>query len=270
MAERVTVEHNGELVTLEVPDGTSDEQIKSFLGGQSKPKQETPSSIPAALGSAATALKAGLGPVIPEGMPGQIASKIGQTIGQVTPSGVARGAIDLGLMAHGQAPWGTILKNALPEAKSMWNQPIADSMNKYIDVAKAVPGQVANAGKELGGMVGRGALKAIGPAAAAYEGYQAVNQARQGDYPGAAISGASALSALHPLGLIAQPGLAMMRNANENFRQQTPQQQNESAMAALSGTAPGMAGEYTSASQTDDGITRLIRIAAAKKALASQ
>jgi len=33
MAERVTVEHNGEMITLEVPDGTTDEEITSFLTG---------------------------------------------------------------------------------------------------------------------------------------------------------------------------------------------------------------------------------------------
>ena len=44
MAERVTVEQNGERITLEVPDGTSDEQIQSFLSGgapSSTPKQTT-------------------------------------------------------------------------------------------------------------------------------------------------------------------------------------------------------------------------------------
>ena len=40
MAERVTVEHNGEMITLEVPDGTTDEEITSFLTGQSSTKQE--------------------------------------------------------------------------------------------------------------------------------------------------------------------------------------------------------------------------------------
>jgi len=34
MTERVTVEYNGELVTVDVPDGTTDDQIKSYLAGQ--------------------------------------------------------------------------------------------------------------------------------------------------------------------------------------------------------------------------------------------
>ena len=32
--ERVTVEQNGERFTLEVPEGTTDEQVKSFLTQQ--------------------------------------------------------------------------------------------------------------------------------------------------------------------------------------------------------------------------------------------
>lgn len=40
MAERVTVEHNGEMITLEVPDGTTDEEIKSFLTGSTTEKKE--------------------------------------------------------------------------------------------------------------------------------------------------------------------------------------------------------------------------------------
>ena len=40
--ERVTVEQNGERFTLEVPEGTSDEQITSFLTQQNQPTQQTP------------------------------------------------------------------------------------------------------------------------------------------------------------------------------------------------------------------------------------
>jgi hypothetical protein len=34
MTERVTVEYNGELITVDVPDGTTDEQIRAQLAGQ--------------------------------------------------------------------------------------------------------------------------------------------------------------------------------------------------------------------------------------------
>ena len=38
MTERVTVEYNGELVTVDVQDGTTDEQIKSYLGNDTQTK----------------------------------------------------------------------------------------------------------------------------------------------------------------------------------------------------------------------------------------
>jgi hypothetical protein len=40
MTERVTVEQNGERFTLEVPDGTSDNDIQSFLTQQTQPNKE--------------------------------------------------------------------------------------------------------------------------------------------------------------------------------------------------------------------------------------
>lgn len=43
MAERVTVEHNGEMITLEVPDGTTDEEITSFLTGSTAEKKQATS-----------------------------------------------------------------------------------------------------------------------------------------------------------------------------------------------------------------------------------
>lgn len=44
--ERVTVDHNGEHITLEVPEGTSDEAIKSYLTQQSTPKPAEVSAAP--------------------------------------------------------------------------------------------------------------------------------------------------------------------------------------------------------------------------------
>lgn len=250
---------------------------KEAKASEARSSQESTSSIPTAIGGAANVFRNNVGAVIPEGMPGQIANKIGQTVGQMTPGQAVRGALDVGLMAHGQAPWASILRAAhenLPEAKNLWNQPIAESMGKYVDAAKALPGQAVTAGKEMLGVAGRGALKMAGPIGAANEVYNAYNQAQQGDYTGAGISAAKGVSLMPssgPFGVTSLPGLEMMGSANQNFRQQNPQQQYESSMDALSGTAPGQAGEYTSASQPhDEGIKKLIREAAAKKALSLQ
>lgn len=45
--ERVTVEQNGELITLEVEDGTTDEQIQAFLsGGSGSAQTSAPDAVP--------------------------------------------------------------------------------------------------------------------------------------------------------------------------------------------------------------------------------
>ena len=59
-----------------------------------------------------------------------------------------------------------------------------------------------------------------------------------GSVPGAI--GRSAVAAA-PFAAVAAPPAAMMYHDYRNFQQQTPEQQRESAMNALSGTAPGQA-----------------------------
>jgi hypothetical protein len=112
----------------------------------------------------------------------------------------------------------------------------------------AVPGIGTKAMRVIGPVL-HGASKIAGPLAAAYEGSQGYNQAQQGDYTGAGLHGLGAVSMLNPVGLLAQPGISMMQAAHNNFKQQTPTQQQESAMAALSGQAPGQAGESLAVSQ---------------------
>lgn len=147
----------------------------------------------------------------------------------------------------------------------------AAQMQKYLDV---IPGVGTKIRRVVEPFV-RGASKVLAPAAAAFEGTQAYQQARQGDLTGAALSGLNAASMFNPAGLLAQPGLAMMQSANRNFRSQTPAQQRESSMDALSGTAPGMYGgdipQYTTDdyedAKTSKQITMAVRMKAAKKVL---
>ena len=54
--ERVTVDHNGERLTLEVPEGTSDDAIKSYLSQQSAPKSAEINAAPQALSAARNTL----------------------------------------------------------------------------------------------------------------------------------------------------------------------------------------------------------------------
>jgi len=146
---------------------------------------------------------------------------------------------------------------------------------KIADYDKAGAGILTRAGR-VAAPVLRTISKVAGPIGAALEAGQGYNQAQAGDRTGAGLSGLGAASMLNPLGLIAQPGLGMMQSANENFRQQPRYQQRESVMDALSGTAPGMAGEYIPQSvapvkpvmetQTDK-INKAIRLKAAQQAL---
>jgi hypothetical protein len=63
MAERVTVEHNGERITLEVPDGTSDAEIQAYLQGSTPQTTSAPKpSMEPAAAVVQTALPAGVVP----------------------------------------------------------------------------------------------------------------------------------------------------------------------------------------------------------------
>ena len=333
MTERVTVDHNGERITLDVPDGTTDEQIKAFVAGGSAPaSQAQPQSV-------------GVGPVAPTYVPGQTGlAELGRdVVGAAKPlveagkdvfAGYAKspgkaivdiGAAHLGVPPPyaayegyqgvknmlgaaketaknigdvlGQLPKETVdriapnvkyFEETLKPGSKTFDQfkTLADKVGieraisqfqypekllnnpEFMAAKNEITGIFPTLGEKIGRVVGpilHGASKIAGPAVAAYEGAQGVNQARQGDYTGAGLSGASAASMLNPIGLIAQPGVSMMQSANQNFRQQTPQQQQESAMSALSGTAPGMSGE--GAAFLGNNLDMAIRLKAAKKVL---
>jgi hypothetical protein len=89
MTERVTVEYNGEMVTVDVPDGTTDEQIKAHLAGQEKPKgKELTATTPSI--SSAVEQQSGLAAIKPAmniagSQMGDLV-KLGKIAGEVTPS----------------------------------------------------------------------------------------------------------------------------------------------------------------------------------------
>jgi hypothetical protein len=56
MAERVVIEHNGERITLEVPDGTSDAQIQQYLGEPRGPTKPMATSLGQDLGRKAASV----------------------------------------------------------------------------------------------------------------------------------------------------------------------------------------------------------------------
>ena len=89
MTERVTVEYNGELITVDVPDGTTDEQIRTQLAGQQSTGARELTTAPPTVGSAVTqqAELAAIKPAmnIATSQVGDLA-KLGQIAGKVTPS----------------------------------------------------------------------------------------------------------------------------------------------------------------------------------------
>jgi hypothetical protein len=322
MTERVTVEQNGERITLEVPDGTSDEQIQSFLaGGKTSKSAEPPAKgpgletaelaasamrqmpQPGVIGSAVNMAKdIGLGPAM-GAVKGYTVPKLATDIltTQFTgiPAFVAKGAIDTGKEYY------NALKDYLGQPKTITPEaeaaikanPIIDKLNgdqlrklreaasagNYDSVAgekwastkegKALLDELRTLEPTMMTKVGRVAgpiLKTVGqvatPALAGYEGIQGIKQAQHGQYTPAALSGLSAASMFAGVpGMIAQPGIAMMQNAAQNFQQQTPQQQQESAMAALSGQAPGQYGEALALSQPPTAANFMERIKALSK-----
>jgi hypothetical protein len=118
MAERVTVEHNGERITLEVPDGTSDADIQKYLSG-SKPEPKSTGPRPDIDPAAAviqTALPAGVTPG-PTGLQqlGQNAVQVARPmmsnvadvargVGRSYVQAPVKGVIDLGAAAMGFPP----------------------------------------------------------------------------------------------------------------------------------------------------------------------
>jgi hypothetical protein len=108
MAERVTVEQNGERITLEVPDGTSDEQIQSFLSGGATPKQTTIGDV------ADKAFQTALPATYVPGPTGFNAGAVKQTLsplveaGKSAVTGYAKNpltaAVDIGMTSMGLPP----------------------------------------------------------------------------------------------------------------------------------------------------------------------
>jgi hypothetical protein len=132
--------------------------------------------------------------------------------------------------------------------------------------SESAPGLLTRAGR-IAAPILRGVSKVAAPVGAALEAGQGVQQAQQGDYTGAALSGLGAASMFNPVGMLAQPGLGIMQSANQNFQQQPRYQQRQSVDAALGGTAPGMFGGDFPQQDNERAIQMAVRLKAAKKVL---
>jgi hypothetical protein len=87
MTERVTVEYNGELITVDVPDGTTDEQIRAQLTGQQSTGAKELTTAEPSLTDPLTniGIAAAVRPAA------EVADVITRNVGKLTPGGVAAG-----------------------------------------------------------------------------------------------------------------------------------------------------------------------------------
>lgn len=201
MTERVTVEQNGERFTLEVPDGTSDADIQSFLSQQSSasvtPQNETANQIAQSVGSAIGAIpgvqQAGQMLQQPFNMGGEFAAEANPAIQNIATQNAATAALKAapGAANFAERLPGNIVKEAMSlgkvakdigteGAKTLGKQFLETPVRTAADIAKAyaqghatlggllspIAGQTAT---QAAGTIGRGALGAIGSSITAPE-----------------------------------------------------------------------------------------------------
>ena len=149
MTERVTVEQNGERFTLEVPDGTSDEQIQSFLtqqqGGTKTQAAPTPDLTPQVASMAAQ---------VAGEIPGAVRSGV-QALGNVPYQTAARTVADVGSMMAGHPPYASMIKMGTEAASGM---PLKQIASNAIDTLKGGAGSLATGARNVGGALLRGAM----------------------------------------------------------------------------------------------------------------
>lgn len=201
--ERVTVEQNGERFTLEVPEGTSDADIKSFITQQTStssevtPQNETANKMAESVGSAVGmvpgAQSAGQMLEQPYRMGEQFAAEANPALANVGSQNLATGALKAvaptanfverlpGNIVKEAESLYRLAKQVGPEgAKTLGRQFLETPVRTGADIAKAyVQGHATLgnlvapvAGQTLGqtaGSIGRGALGAMGSSVVAPE-----------------------------------------------------------------------------------------------------
>lgn len=147
MTERVTVEVNGERVTVDVPDGTPDSEIISYLsnGQQTEAPQPKPTGnvAPQALGIARE-----LAPVVPEGM--QAAKQgVKNAVGFVANRPLTKTIADIGGIMHTGVPYG-MAKDAIFGT--------GPTLGETLNTVKSGAGKLASGVGRVGGAVARGLM----------------------------------------------------------------------------------------------------------------
>lgn len=184
--ERVTVEQNGERITLEVPEGTTDEQIQQFLGSQPAAKELPPAGIPQAVSVAnqvGQELMPAVAPVMKDvaGTAANVVKGSVQDIGslakvatQITPaaagdflkktlqSPVEMTSKTIGAYVEGHPYLGKVTQSSLSSAG-------ADALNYAKNIASKMPSPGAIGGAAVRGLVAPESLLMAPYQMAAYE-----------------------------------------------------------------------------------------------------
>lgn len=139
MTERVTVEYNGEMVTVDVPDGTTDEQIRAHLAGQSANKAAKElTTAPPSLSDPASVLAAQTAvPYAVTGVPNMT---------NVPPIGTTGPVVPGSTKMPGAIPY--VAQDAYNVGRTISNNA---TINSVLDVAKkhGLTGSVAEFGKAI-------------------------------------------------------------------------------------------------------------------------
>jgi hypothetical protein len=145
MTERVTLEVNGERITVDVPDGTPDSEIIAYVSGGAAPAEKQPKPTgnvaPQALGIARQ-----LAPVVPEGM--RAAGEGIKSAAQfVANRPITKTIADIGGIMHTGVPYG-MAKDAIFGA--------GPTIGEAANAVKSGLGKVASGVGRVGGAVARG------------------------------------------------------------------------------------------------------------------
>lgn len=147
MAERVTVEHNGEIITLEVPDGTTDAEITAFLGGSTE-SAGSPNMAPQAASVAGR-----VAAMAPEAA-GAVRAGV-QAVANMPAQQVARGVMDAGAMLAGHPPYASMIKAATDTAAGV---PVKDVISNATNMVRSGAGAIGSAARGLGSALATGAM----------------------------------------------------------------------------------------------------------------
>jgi hypothetical protein len=248
MTERVTVEYNGEMVTVDVPDGTTDEQIKSYLAGREPTGAKQMTTAEASLSDPLT----NMGVAAAVRPTAEIAGALARNAGKLTPGQVATAA---------SQPFSTA-RNAIQNTVDfMAPKTTAPALSSDMPIRAIEPARQMTFGEMAKpSNIGRGVM-------AAGRGLASMALA-----PEVALQAPYQMAAYEQEKIRANPNAPQYRTTPyaQQYRGEAPTQGAAGAMnqrRAVAGQQYGGISAEDQARLEDDKMKRMIRYAALKKAL---